>query len=299
MKLAVHITFFYRDEKLDDRWTSASNKYPYLKKIINEYNQFPLIVDIYIHTNKLFNLMDLKYNTYTNGKIELVKHNLYKYSLFKGKNYYLTWANRKTIKKQRNDYDFFIYQEDDIFIPIKAFQYWKTNRENCLKNNYNLGFLRIELKDECEYVSDLDKQMDKSINIEKKEYVINDVNPYCAFWIYDKKELNNWIESKYWDLKNIHGRGAIVSNKLEKIGLNNFPFLRYLLYSYRNKRPDNTMEASAIGINGYSVGWYKKTVIPINNGNVDPDCRVYHLSNYYANESGTNMGTIKFAHIIR
>ena len=39
--------------------------------------------------------------------------------------------------------------------------------------------------------------------------------------------------------------------------------------------------------------------IPIKNGNVDPDCRVYHLSNYYANESGTNMGTIKFAYIIQ
>ena len=101
MKLAVHITFFYRDEKLDDRWTNAKDKFPYLRKIINEYNQYPLKVDIFIHTNKKFNLLDLKYNTYTNGKIQLIKHNLYKYSLFKGKNYYLTWASRKTIKKQR------------------------------------------------------------------------------------------------------------------------------------------------------------------------------------------------------
>ena len=35
MKLAVHITFFYRDEKLDDRWTNAKDKFPYLRKIIN------------------------------------------------------------------------------------------------------------------------------------------------------------------------------------------------------------------------------------------------------------------------
>ena len=231
-------------------------------------------------------------------QIKLIKHNLYKYSLFKGKNYYLTWASRKTIKKQRNEYDFFIYQEDDIFVPINAFNYWQTNKQDCLKNDFNLGFLRIELKDEIEYVSDLDMKIDKIINLDKKEYVINDVNPYCAFWIYDKTELNKWIESKFWDLKNIHGRGAIVSNKLEKIGLNKFPFLRYLIYSYKNKRPDSAMEASAIGVNGLNLGWYKNTVIPLKNRNVDPDCRVYHLSNYYANEYETNMGTIKFDQII-
>jgi len=298
MKLAVHITFFYRDEKLDDRWTNAKDKFPYLRKIINEYNQYPLKVDIFIHTNKKFNLLDLKYNTYTNGKIQLIKHNLYKYSLFKGKNYYLTWASRKTIKKQRNEYDFFIYQEDDIFIPLNAFNYWQTNKQDCLKNNLNLGFLRIELKDEIEYVSDLDMKIDKLMNLDKREYVINDVNPYCAFWIYDKTELNKWIKSKFWDLKNIHGKGAIVSNKLEKIGLNNFPILRYLIYSYKNKRPDSAMEASAIGINGLNLGWYKNTVLPIKNSNVDPDCRIYHLSNYYANEYETNMGTIKFDEII-
>ena len=298
MKLAVHITFFYRDEKLDDRWTNAKDKFPYLKKIINEYNQYPVNVDIYIHTNKRFDLLDLKYDEYKNGKIQLIKHNLYKYSLFKGKNYYLTWASRKTIKRQRNDYDFFIYQEDDIFIPINAFKYWQTNKGDCLKNNYNLGFLRIELKDEIEYVSDLDMKIDKIINLDKKEYVINDVNPYCAFWIYDKTELNKWIESKFWDLKNIHGKGAIVSNKLEKIGLNNFPFLRYLAYSFKNKRPDSAMEASAIGINGLNLGWYKYTVLPVKNNKVDNDCRVYHLSNYYANEYDTKMGTIEFDKII-
>ena len=298
MKLAVHITFFYRDEKLDDRWTNAKDKFPYLRKIINEYNQYPLKVDIFIHTNKKFNLLDLKYNTYTNGKIQLIKHNLYKYSLFKGKNYYLTWASRKTIKKQRNEYDFFIYQEDDIFIPLNAFNYWQTKKKDYIKNNLNLGFLRIELKDEIEYVSDLDMKIDKLMNLDKREYVINDVNPYCAFWIYDKTELNKWIKSKFWDLKNIHGKGAIVSNKLEKIGLNNFPILRYLIYSYKNKRPDSAMEASAIGINGLNLGWYKNTVLPIQNRNVDPDCRIYHLSNYYANEYETNMGTIKFDEII-
>jgi len=299
MKLAVHISFFYRNQNKSDRWASANTKFPYLKKIIEEYNKYPLEVDIYIHTNRLFDLNRIDYSPYKNGKVSLVKHNLFKYSLFKGKNYYLTWASRKLLSLQRNQYDFFLYQEDDIFIPKNTFIYWLNNKDECLNNNSNLGFLRIEIKNDEEYISDLTEKLTKEKYINGNKYIINDINPYCAFWIYDKKELNNWIKSKFWDLKNIHGRGAIVSKKLEKIGLNNFPLLRYLLYSYRNKRPDNVMEASAIGINGYSVNWYKKTVIPIKNGHVDPDCRVYHLSNYYANESGTNMGTIKFAHIIQ
>ena len=53
--------------------------------------------------------------------------------------------------------------------------------------------------------------------------------------------------------KKIHGYGAIVSKKLEKLGLNKFPTLRYIIYSFKNKRPDSAMEASAIGINGLRV----------------------------------------------
>ncbi len=299
MKISAHITFFYRDEQIDDRWTNADKKFPYLKKIIDEYNTYPVNVDIYIHTNKTFDLEIINNNEYNNGTLKIVKHNLNKYILFKGKNYYLTWASRKTIKKQRDKYDIFIYQEDDILIPKNAFNYWKENKSECIKNRLNLGFLRIELKDDIEYVSDLEKKLSKKIKVNNKQYIVNDVNPYCAFWIYDKNELNAWINSKLWNLINIHGRGAVVSLKLEKIGLNRIPILRYLLYSYRNKRPDSAMEASAIGLNGLNLNWYKHTVILLDKNNLNEDCRVYHLSNYYANENETAMGTIKFNELIQ
>ena len=59
------------------------------------------------------------------------------------------------------------------------------------------------------------------------------------------------------------------------------------------------MEASAIGINGLNLNWYKHTVILLDKNNLNEDCRVYHLSNYYANEYETNMGTIKFDELIQ
>jgi len=298
MKLAVHISFFYRNQNKSDRWASANTKFPYLKKIIEEYNKYPSEVDIYIHTNKLFDLNRIDYSPYKNGKVSLVKHNLFKYSLFKGKNYYLTWASRKLLSLQRNQYDFFLYQEDDIFIPKNTFIYWLNNKDECLNNNFNLGFLRIEIKNNEEYISDLTEKLTKEKYINGNKYIINDINPYCAFWIYDKKEFNRWLNSGLYDLKKIHGYDVLVSRKLERLGLNKFPSLRYFIYSRKNKRPDSAMEASAIGINGLRVNWYNNTLIPFRDGYLDKDCKVFHLSNHYANENETLMGSIKFKNIL-
>ena len=298
MKLAVHISFFYRNQNKSDRWASANTKFPYLKKIVEEYNKYPSEVDIYIHTNKLFDLNQIDYSPYKNGKVLLIKHNLFKYSLFKGKNYYLTWASRKLLSLQRNQYDFFLYQEDDIFIPKNTFIYWLNNKDECLNNNSNLGFLRIEIKDKEEYISDLTEKLTKEKYINGNKYIINDINPYCAFWIYDKKEFNRWLDSGLYDLKKIHGYEALVSRKLERLGLNKFPSIRYFFYSHKNKRPDSAMEASAIGINGLRVNWYNNTLIPFRDGYLDKDCKVFHLSNHYANENETLMGSIKFKNIL-
>ena len=298
MRAAVHISFFYREKSKDDKWANVHEKFPYLKKIIEEYNNYPLDVDIFIHSNKLFDKELIGYINYTNGTISVVKHNLNKYFLYKGKNYYLTWASRKLLAKQKDSYDVFLYQEDDIFIPKEAFNYWLEEKDKCLSKNFNLGFLRLEIKDDEEYVSDLIEKLNNKIFLDDKEYIINDSNPYCAFWVYDKEEFNRWVDSEFYNLKRIHGHGSIVSKKLEKIGLNLFPNVRYLVYSYKNKRPDSAMEASAIGLNGLRTGWYDKTLIPIRDGYIDSNCKVYHLSNYYAHEHETEMGTIKFEDII-
>jgi len=298
MKLSVHISFFYRKKNKTDRWSNVDKKFPYLKKIIEEYNDYPIVVDIFIHTNKLFDLKHINYSPYQNGKVSIIRHNLFKYSIFKGKNYYLTWACRKLLSLQRNQYDFFMYQEDDIFIPKNTFIYWLNNKDECLENNSNLGFLRIEIKNDEEYISDLTERLTKEKYINGNKYIINDVNPYCAFWIYDKKEFNRWVDSGLYDLKKIHGHEALVSRKLERLGLNKFPSLRYFVYSHKNKRPDSAMEASAIGINGLKINWYTNTLILFRDGYLDEDCKVFHLSNHYANEYDTLMGTIKFKNIL-
>ena len=85
MKLAVHISFFNRNKNKTDRWANADEKFIYLKKIIEEYNYYPMGVDIFIHTNKLFEVNHINYSPYKNGKVSIIQHNLFKYFIFKGK----------------------------------------------------------------------------------------------------------------------------------------------------------------------------------------------------------------------
>ena len=49
------------------------------------------------------------------------------------------------MKSQKNNFDIYIYCEDDILFDNKNFNYWLKHKNTCIKNNYNLGFLRFEI----------------------------------------------------------------------------------------------------------------------------------------------------------
>ena len=281
MNLAVHIAFYYRNERLE-----------YLNRIIKEYNEYSINVDLFIHSNKKIDSNIIF--PYKNGKIKFINHNLYNFIFYKGRNYYLTWKPRKLISKQINDYDVFLYSEDDILIPESALNYWIEHKDICKENGYNLGFLRIEVKEEVEYLSDLTSKLQKNIDLNNKKFTLNEKNPYCAFWIYDREEMIRWINSKFYDLRTVHGYKEKNSNILKTLKLNKFISLNYLLYNLRHKRVDSCMEASAYGLNYPNIGWFKNTVIRIKNNKIDPNCKVFHLPNNYVKESTTDMGTLKF-----
>ena len=98
--------------------------------------------------NRLFTPKDL-----TN--IKIIHHRLLNYIHYSGRYYYLTWQPRKLLKKQLQDYDIFIYSEDDILIPERAFNYWLRNKNSLIKNDANVGFLRVESKDGEDFLSDI------------------------------------------------------------------------------------------------------------------------------------------------
>lgn len=240
--ITKHITFFYLPDRLQ-----------YVHRLLQEANDYPFPTNVFIHTNTS---MDLNLNfEYTNGKIQIIVHNLERVNP-----YYLTWKCRDLLKAQKNDYDIFMYMEDDVLLKKEALWYWLRYKDEVINSEYNLGFFRIEVgKDGREYTTDLGYRREegdsikyhltKTVDREDVSYVLNDKNPYCAFWIYDQKEFLRFVHSPYYDIGNIRGYGI--------------------------------RESSAIGLHGLETPWYKGTVIPLIHGNVHPDSRVYHLPNNY------------------
>jgi hypothetical protein len=246
MKITKHISFFYLENRL-----------LYINKIIDETNKYDYITDIYIHTNNK-DLTEDSFNKYTNGCIKIIYHDLLNIHP-----YYLTWKCRELLKQQKNDYDIFMYIEDDILVPFKAIKYWLKYNTKLIEMNYNLGFVRIEVKNNIEYITDLyGDQFDTIINLDNNKYCVNNKNPYCAFWIYNKNEFDKFINSKYYDINNIP------------------------IYDIREK--------SAIGLHGNGTKWYKNTLIPIINNKLIEDCKIYHMPNNYVVNNGTRFATIKF-----
>jgi hypothetical protein len=153
-----------------------------------------------------------------------------------------------------------MYIEDDMLVPYKAIQYWLNYNEKLINLNFNLGFVRIEVANNTEYITDLPrKQLDKCIQLDEL-YCVNNVNPYCAFWIYNKNEFNRFVNSKYYNIENI------------------------ARYDIRAK--------SAIGLHGLHTDWYKGTLIPIKNNKLIDDCKIYHMPNNYIPHK--RFATIKF-----
>jgi len=250
MKITKHISFFYLE-----------NRIIYINNIIDETNKYETITDIFIHTNNKY-LHDCSFNKYTNGSINIICHDLSNIHP-----YYLTWKCRDLMQQQQNDYDIFMYIEDDILVPYKAIKYWLKYNKKLIEMNYNLGFVRIEIENNIEYITDLhgekfDTIINLDINLDDNIYCVNNKNPYCAFWIYNKDEFNKFVNSKYYDINNISG------------------------YQIR--------EQSAIGLHGCFTNWYKNTLIPINNNKLIEDCKIYHMPNNYVVMKDSLFATIRF-----
>ena len=252
MRVTKHITFFY----LEDRKC-------YINRIIEETNKYSLITDIFIHTNNKY-LNEADFIKYTNGIIKVVYHDLSNIDPL-----YLSWKCRELLEKQRYDYDIFMYIEDDILVPSNALKYWLEYNEKLIEQNCNLGFVRIEVENNIEYITDLLAVKFDTVytvgTIDNTSFCINNINPYCAFWIYNKSEFNKFVDSPYYD----------INNTMKETG-----------YGIR--------ESSATGLHGISIKWYKYTLIPIVNNKLTDACKIYHMPNNYVSNKNSGFATIKF-----
>ena len=64
--------------------------------------------------------------------------------------------------------------------------HWSSTQ---LKNDkmINISHFSVWKKLNIEYITDLyGEKLDNIINLNEKIYCVNDKNPYCAFWVYNK-----------------------------------------------------------------------------------------------------------------
>ena len=245
-KISVHIVYYNPSRE--------KKKITKLKKVCHSYLSLSKRTKIFVHTvNKNKDII--------NKRIKFIFHNLHNKHPHK-----LTWVCRKLMFKQRNKFDFFIYGEDDIVFNKKNFNYWLKYKDLCIRNNYNLGFLRVEkrAKDNKLISSDQVKKIKYFCNIEDKLFAKPE-NANYSIWIYDQNEFKKFTKTKYWNFK----------FKIKTIS-------GVLLIR----------EMAAIGWHSEIMNRYKATLIPFKNKKLNKNSFIKHISNNYANNPAGLFGTI-------
>jgi len=251
-KIAIHITSYVDKNYLE--------RFNFLKKIVGNYKFISKNSDIFIHVNTIVK------KEYRVKNVKYIYHNL-----FGEDPHQLSWKCRILMYKQKKNYDFFIYSEDDILFTKKNFNYWLKFKELCIKNNFNLGFIRTELDNNNEiYCSDLTENISNFIYLNKKKFVVLS-SPYCAFWIYDSKEFNKFTETNIW----------------------NFKWENKTAFQYYYIR-----EMSAIGWNGVNMTRYKATIMPLLKNKILKSSLIKHMTNRYALSPMGKYGTLKLNSVV-
>jgi hypothetical protein len=256
-KITVHIPFY-----IDN---NINKKNIFLKRVCKNYLKISKNLEIFIHTNKI-----IKKNS---KKIKFIYHDFTNDDPYK-----LTWNCRKLMFSQKDKYEIFIFGEDDIIFSKKNFNYWLKYKDLCIRNNYNLGFLRTEVKRKSNllYSTDQVSKIKYHVNLYKKKFAKLE-NSNSSFWIYDKNEFQKFTQTKYWrfDWKWVTISGVWLTREMAAVG----------------------WHGENMGGEG-SMNRYKATIIPLNNHKLNKNAFIKHLSNKYANNPAGLFGTISINNIM-
>jgi hypothetical protein len=256
IKICVHIPFFV---------TKRKNQISNFNKVCKNYLKLSNHTKIFVHTNKKIN--------------KTFKHKNIKYKFYSFKKdhpFYLTWYPRKLMLKQKKDFDVFIYGEDDILFTNKNLKYWLENKNMCLKNNYHLGFVRVEKNKNKFYAIDHISKSEYKTQINNKNFLVSNY-PHCALWIFDKKEFNEFIKTKYFkfDYKWKSISGLTMIREMASIGWH------------------------GNNINGGDMGRYISSLLLLKNNKIHESAKLIHLTKNYSKGPSGLFGTMTTNDIIK
>ena len=163
--------------------TYGTKNVEYLNRVIDEYASFSKYdVDIVVHGTVPLTRSDIEFVKYENPKNTVFLH-------------------RNEFIAKQNDYDFFLFTEDDMLIPESTVDTYIEYDKN-LPQNYSLGFLRYETTPEnTKYLIDLWLNInsynfikDENIKIANEKFFCV-TNPHQACYIVSKSKLKYIIEN--------------------------------------------------------------------------------------------------------
>lgn len=108
--------------------------------------------------------------------------------------FHLTQMHRQHMKDHLENYDNFMYIEDDMWVPYENYLQYLNKFKTLFPLGYVPSFVRIEMKDDKEFISDVTEQyrINESTLVDIYGYKFVSFRfpyNYHAFWIMPSKEL--------------------------------------------------------------------------------------------------------------
>lgn len=167
----------------------SSARFEYLCEVLDNFaEKYNCSLDIIIDTNS----DELEKELLPIRNIKIVTHTGLEHP------FHLTWMHRKHIKDNIDNYEIFLYVEDDVLVPYENYLNYLENFK-LLWPKYVPSFIRVEEKEDGQYVGDVhEKQYLNIINVGDKQF---NAFPfpfnYHAFWIMPQKELKEVMDDGF------------------------------------------------------------------------------------------------------
>lgn len=113
----------------------------------------------------------------------------------------LAWAHRESMRQELDQFDYFLSIEDDIALTPESIRLWHESRPVLARHGLLPGFLRVEMNRAGQLISSdfsSPATRDDIVEIEGKPYLLSPY-PYQAFWIYDKREISEFVASEIYE----------------------------------------------------------------------------------------------------
>lgn len=175
----------------------GSSNRKWLYKCLSEYNKFKnYSIDVHLYTTDNFDIpifenLSIYNSSYDSSIGQMLVHE------------HKLWFN-----ELKNDYDYYIYCEDDVFITSDVFESY-VDIQSKLKSPFACGLMRYEFKDENGYKFLFDQHPVHSVHrggnkIIKENYIIKDesyfevYNIHQGCYILNRELLNRVIDSGHY-----------------------------------------------------------------------------------------------------